>query len=94
MLVWRGAAAQSFLLVACQPRALLWWFTTFFLQRQRLLQHLNNARRLVHQNNRLRLSADRARVLAQPVQRALLSINWAQKSDGPVQILKAFDAVQ
>jgi hypothetical protein len=88
MLVTRRSAAQSVLLAsALASLALCVLVVLTILQRQRLLQHLKNARRLVLQNNRLRLSADKARVLACRSNEALLNQLGAEIHDGPVQVL-------
>jgi signal transduction histidine kinase len=88
MLVTRRDAAQSVLIAsALASLALCFLVVLNLLQRARMLQQLADASHLVLQNNRLRQSAERARVLASQSNEALLNQLGAEIHDGPVQVL-------
>ena len=83
----RHAARSVFVTSALASLALSGLVVLIVLQRERLLRHLAEARRLIRQNRRLRREADRARFIASQSNEELLNQLGAEIHDGPVQIL-------
>ena len=88
MLATRRHAARSvFVTSGLASAALSVLVVLSVLQRERLLRHLADARRLVRQNSRLRREAERSRFIASRSNEELLNQLGAEIHDGPVQIL-------